>query len=403
MAGTNETSGGSGIMLRKGFAVAASLAVAIGAAASASAADVKLPKNLAWTAYGTTSSGYAQSVGLGNMLKKFYGTELRVIPGKNDVSRMLPLKAGQADICACGIAAYFGQEGVLMFANKNWGPTKLYNLFNNIGRNGTGLAFAGDAGIKTAADLKGKRVTWVKGAPALNLNATAVLAFGGLTWDDVEKIEVPGWGQSMQAILDGQADAAFGSTISSIYAQIQASPRGIYHPTFPFSDEAGWERAKAVAPYWSKHMVSNSVGGENNVTGKMPYEGAGYPYPTFVAMQNLADDIAYGLTKAVMEHYEDYKESGPGMDGYKLENQNLQWVFAYAPGSIAYYKEHGKWGADEQAHNDAILKRQDVLEAAWKKFMDSDPGDAGFEMAWLKARAEALEANGMDVPFRKPL
>ncbi|MEQ9121653.1 MAG: TAXI family TRAP transporter solute-binding subunit, partial [Alphaproteobacteria bacterium] len=176
-------------MLLKGFAVAASLAVAIGAAASASAADVKLPKNLAWTAYGTTSSGYAQSVGLGNMLKKFYGTELRVIPGKNDVSRMLPLKAGQADICACGIAAYFGQEGVLMFANKNWGPTKIYNLFNNIGRNGTGLAFAGDAGIKTVADLKGKRVTWVKGAPALNLNATAVLAFGGLTWDDVEKIE----------------------------------------------------------------------------------------------------------------------------------------------------------------------------------------------------------------------
>ena len=29
-----------------------------------------LPKNIAWTAYGTTSSGYAQSVGIGQMLKK---------------------------------------------------------------------------------------------------------------------------------------------------------------------------------------------------------------------------------------------------------------------------------------------------------------------------------------------
>ena len=139
------------------FALSAVTAASLGVGASA--ADVKLPKNLSWTAYGTTSSGYAQSVGLGNMLKKHYGTELRVIPGKNDVSRMLPLKANQAEICACGIAAYFGQEGVLMFANKSWGPTKLYNLFNNLGRNGTGLVFAGDAGIKTAADLKGKRIT----------------------------------------------------------------------------------------------------------------------------------------------------------------------------------------------------------------------------------------------------
>jgi TRAP transporter TAXI family solute receptor len=379
------------------FATAASISL------GAMAADVKLPKNLAWTAYGTTSSGYAQSIGLGNMLKKNYGTELRVIPGKNDVSRMLPLRAKQAQICACGIAAYFGQEGVLMFANKNWGPTRLYNLFNNIGRNGTGLVFAGDAGINTPADLKGKRVTWVKGAPALNVNATAVLAFGGLTWDDVVKVEVPGWGQSMQAILDGQADAAFGSTISSIYAQIAASPRGIFHPAFPHDDTAGWKRVHDVTPYWSKVMVSNAVGGENNSTGKMPYPGAGYPYPIFVSMPDLDNDTAYGLTKAVMEKYEDFKESGPGMDGYQIQNQNLQWVFPYHPGSVAYFKEVGKWTAEDQAHNDALLKRQDLLAGAWKKFMATKPSNETFEVDWLKARAAALDANGMGVPFRNPM
>jgi len=382
---------------------AAALAAALGSALSASAADVTLPKNLSWTAYGTTSSGYAQSVGLGNMLKKFYGTELRVIPGKNDVSRMLPLKAGQAEICACGIAAYYGQEGVFMFANTNWGPTRLYNLLNNIGRNGGELVFAGDAGIKTAADLKGKRVTWVKGAPALNLNATAVLAFAGLTWNDVEKVEVPGWGQSMQAILDGQADAAYGSTISSVYSQIQASPRGIFHPTFPFSDAAGWARLQAAAPYLSKHMVGLSVGGENNPTGKLPYEGIGQPYPIFISLPDASDDLAYGLTKAIMEHYEDYKESGPGMDGYLIENQNFEWVFPYHPGAIAYYKEIGKWTAAAQANTEAQAKRQDVLAKAWQDFLATDPKADNFETAWLDARAAALEANGMDVPFRHPM
>ncbi|MGZ0189127.1 MAG: TAXI family TRAP transporter solute-binding subunit, partial [Alphaproteobacteria bacterium] len=198
------------------------LAIAVAALAPtiafhAAAAEVNLPKRLSWTAYGTTSSGYAQSIGLGNMLKGKYGSEVRVIPGKNDVSRMLPLKAGQAEICACGIASYFSREGVLMFADKKWGPQKVRNLFNNLGRNGTqSLAIAKDTGVKRIQDLKGKRVSWVKGSPALQTNVTAALAFGGLTWSDVQKVEVPGWGQSMQAILDGQADAAGGSTISSI-------------------------------------------------------------------------------------------------------------------------------------------------------------------------------------------
>ena len=144
------------------------LALVISFNISNSIAD-KLPKNISWTAYGTTSSGYAQSVGIGQMLKKNYGTDLRIIPGKNDVSRMVPLKAGQAEICACGIASLFAQEGVFMFADKKWGPMKVYNMFNNIGRNGQTVATAKDANIRTMADLKGKRVTWVKGLSLIHI------------------------------------------------------------------------------------------------------------------------------------------------------------------------------------------------------------------------------------------
>lgn len=359
--------------------------------------DVNLPKRLSWTAYGTTSSGYAQSIGLGNMLKGKYGSEVRVIPGKNDVSRMLPLKAGQAEICACGIASYFSREGVLMFADKRWGPQKVRNLFNNLGRNGTAsLAIANDIGVKTIADLKGKRITWVKGSPALQTNMTAALAFGGLTWDDVQKVEVPGWGQSMQAILDGQADAAAGSTISGIFAQISASPRGLYHPTFPHDDNAGWERMNAVAPYVTKTSVSSAIGGESNITGKLPFDGATYPYPIFIGLTTLSDDTAYGLTKAVMENYDSFKDAGPGMDGYQIGNQNLSWVFPYHPGAIQYYKEKGAWTAEAQANTDVMLRRETILQDTWTKVIA-----AGYDrQAWLDARAAALDAAGMNVPFR---
>ena len=140
-------------MKLRNFGVTAAAAT-IFAATSVSAADVNLPKQISWTAYGTTSSGYAQSVGLGQMLKKNYGTGLRIIPGKNDVSRMVPLRSGQTPLCACGIAAYMAAEGTHMFGTRKWGPMELYNLFNNLGDNGYQLVAAGDAGIKTPADLK---------------------------------------------------------------------------------------------------------------------------------------------------------------------------------------------------------------------------------------------------------
>ena len=52
-------------------------AVAGTAVASSSAAFAGgMPKKTAWTAYGTTSSGHAQAVAIGNTMKKHHGTEL---------------------------------------------------------------------------------------------------------------------------------------------------------------------------------------------------------------------------------------------------------------------------------------------------------------------------------------
>lgn len=364
------------------------------------AAEVKLPPNISWTAYGTTSSGYAQSIGIGQMLTKKYKTSLRVIPGKNDVSRMVPLRTGQTPLCACGIAAYFAQEGAFMFATKKWGPMKLYNMFNNIGDNGQQGMAAGDAGIKTIKDLKGKRITWVKGAPALNLNMTAFLAFAGLTWKDVEKVVVPGWKQSADAVLNGQADVTWGSTVSSAYNKQAASPRGIYWVTLPHADKEAWARANAIAPHWQPSMVKLAVAAKNNESGKVPYEGSNYPYPIFVATGKASKSLAYGLTKAVMENYEDIKDSGPSMSGYQLSKQNLSWIFPYHPGAVAYYKEKGVWTAEHEKHNAMLLKRQDVLAAAWKKALATKLDGKAFEAAWKKERIAALEAAGMPVPFR---
>lgn len=366
------------------------------AAIPAAANDPQMPKELSWSAYEMGSSGYSQSAGLGRMLSSTYGVNLRIIPGKNDVSRMIPLKIGQTQVCACGIAAYFAQEGVLMFASRQWGPQPVYSLFSNIGRNGAQLAVAADTGIRTSADIKGKRVTFVKGAPALNVQAEAHLAFAGLTWADVQKVEVAGFRQSLEAVINGQADVVFGSTLTSDYSRIAASPRGLFFPPLPHDDKAGWERALKVAPWWSKATVQAYAMGTTN---QGPWQGATYPYPLFIVTKAAGDDVAYGLTKAVMENYEDFKDASPGMDGYQIGNQKLSYVMPYHPAAARYYKERGFWTAENEANNSALIKRQGVLAAAWKAFVAKDVTDDRFADAWMNARAEALKKAGLAVVF----
>jgi len=387
-----------GLSMRLGlFTVAAAAAIA---AAPALAAE--LPSTVTITAYGTTSSGYAQSIAIGTMLKQKHNVELRVIPGKNDVSRMIPVKKKRAHLCACGISSYFNQEGVFMFGSRDWGPMPIRNLYNNAkGPHGLMAIVAGDAGIETAADLKGKKMAFIKGAPALNVNLEALMAFGGVTRDDVTIVEFPGWKQAVDGVIAGQADAVQGSTLSPHANRLMASPRGNWWIQLPPEDTEAWARARAVAPFWSPNKVTLGIGLENNVTGKPEVDGQVYPYPIVVGLAgDLGEDFSYAMTKAVMEGYDGFKTL-KGTAGYRLSAQNLKWVFPYAAGAIRYYKEAGAWGAEEEAHNNAVLQRQDVLIGAWKAYRseNTDLDDDAYLAGWLKARGDALKAAGMEAPF----
>jgi hypothetical protein len=124
-----------------------------------------------------------------------------------------------------------------------------------------------------------------------------------------------------------------------------------------------------------------------------------YPYPLFVATPRVSDQVAYGLTAAIMENYEDIKDSGPSMDGYQLDRQLLSYVFPYHEAAVAYFKEKGLWTEADQHHNDELLRRQDVLADAWQDFAAKDVAEEDFAEAWMKARAAALTAAKLPVIF----
>ncbi len=374
-------------------AIGGALAAASLVAQPALAADPKLPETMAWGAYDVGSGGYNQAVAIGSALKNKYGVNLRIIPGKNDVSRMLPLKTNRLDFVANGVGTYMAQEGMYEFGGKDWGPMPLRILMTNIAPQSLSMIVAKDTGVKTVADIKGKRVSWVIGAPALNQNITAVLAFAGLTWDDVEKVEFGGYGASLDAIVNNQSDAGFSVSVSGKAYALEKSPRGLVYPVMPASDTEGWKRVQAIAPYFVPMTATNGAG----LSKENPAETAAYPYPILTTTVDRKVPEVHAMMQAMDETYSIYKDAAPGNDGWALDRQNLEWVVPYHEGAIKYYKEKGMWTDAHQKHNDMLIKRQQVLADTWKKVLAQDLDGEAHMVAWQRARASALRDAGMVV------
>ncbi len=370
---------------------AVALATAIGLPIGAEAAEVKLPPTLAWSAYNTGTTGYNQSVAIGKALKDKYGTSLRVVPGKNDISRLTPLRRGKVQFVANGGATYFASEGISLFAAREWGPLPVQLLISATSDANLTIGTAKDANIKTMADLKGKRVAWVRGSDALNIGVEAMLAFGGLTWDDVIKVEFPGYGASWNGMVNGQVDAAFASTVSGPTKKLEASPRGIFWPPTPHDDAAGWERVIAVAPYFLRHTATIGSG----ISKDNPHEGAAYPYPILITMADQDPELVYSMTKAVHSEYPNYKDAMPALKGWALERQAFKWAVPYHAAAVKYWTEIGAWTDDMEASNNNLLKRQQVLASAWATMKDKNiADDDAYKAEWSKVREAALGKAG---------
>lgn len=376
-----------------------SLLIALTAAGGALAQPAlpELPRQIAWTAYNLGSTGYNQAVAIGAMLRDKYNVTLRVIPGQNDVSRLLPLKTGRVDFTANGVATYFAQEGMFQFANPEWGPQPLRLLMTSNGLSNQGVAVAADTGVTSFAELRGRRVPYVRAAPALNVSMEAYLACGGLTWDDVVRVDFPGYDAKWNGVINGDVDVAFGTTVSGPPFRLEASPRGILWLPAPHDDEGCWERMLAVGPYFTKHNATRGAG----INDENIHEAGTYPYPLLTALETQDSDFVYSLTRAINENYDEHKDADPGSIGWALESQVFQWVVPYHEGAVNYWREIGVWTEETEAHNQALIKRQGVLASAWTEMSARDIRDQDeFVSAWQLLRANRLEEAGFDPVWR---
>jgi TRAP transporter TAXI family solute receptor len=386
---------GGAMTIRKVLSLVAAATFAL--TVSAADQDIKLPGTLTLTAYDTASSGFNIAVAVGKMFKDKYATDVRVLPAGNDVARLAPVKAGRAQASAMGVGVYFAQEGVFEFAVKEWGPQPLRLILSSLDCNSLSLGVAKDTGVKEIKDLKGKRVGVVVGSPALNQNAFAVIAFAGLTKNDVKLVEFSSYGAMWKGVVNNEADAAFASTIASQAKEVETSPRGLVWPPAPASNKDGWARMRKIAPYYTPHKATCGAG----ISQQNPVELPAYPYPIFMAYADQSADLVRSLAKAMIAGYDAYKDGAPGAAGLELRRQNLLWVLPYHEGTVKALREAGVWKPEHEAHNRALVKRQETLGAAWSAFLKTNPPDDAdaFRKAWTSARADALRKARMDVVF----
>ena len=376
-------------------AVLASLALII--IAPACAEDVKLPPTMAITAYDTGTAGFNITVGVGKMMKDKYGTDVRVLPAGNDVARLAPLRAKRAVASAMGTGTYFAQEGVFEFGVKDWGPQPLQLILSSVDCNGASLGVAADTGVKQIKDLKGKRIGFVVGAPSLNQNSLAVLAFGGLTQSDVKIVEFASYGAMWKGLVNNDTDAAFATTITGPAKEAETSPRGIVWPPLPKNEAAGWERMRKISPFFFPHLTTCGAG----ISPEKPVELGNFPYPIYVTYATQPVDQVYSITKAMIDGYAAYKDSAPGAGGLAADRQTKNWVVPVHPGAVKALKEAGQWTAEQEAYNNGLYKRQEVLASAWAGYNKNNPpsDDKAFLDGWVKARAAALAKANMPNGF----
>tara|TARA_R110002020_G_scaffold36894_72_gene111200 strand:- start:1127 stop:2086 length:960 start_codon:yes stop_codon:yes gene_type:complete len=168
-----------------------------------------------------------------------------------------------------------------------------------------GMMVAADSGIKTIADLKGKRVAWGMPAQAsLQPYIVGSLANGGLTPDDVVQVPVASVGNGVQALTSGTVDATLFALRAGKVVEADAALGGILWLPYDGSAEAV-ERMQAVAPeaYLVDVAADGKVVGVPSPIQTMAYDyvlavNADVPAATVETVSKLLRDKGADLAKA---------------------------------------------------------------------------------------------------------
>jgi len=215
------------------------------------------------------------------------------------------------------------------------GPQKDLRAVFTIHPEAITLVAADDAGIKTIADLKGKRVNIGNPGSGQRQNSIDALENAGinyetdLTAEGVKAAEAPG------LLQDGRIDAFF-YTVGHPSGAIKEATAG--RRKVHFVDIPNIDQLTKKFPYYAKAFVPIKF--YEGATNKEDVETFGVK-ATLVTSAKVPDKVVYAVTKEVFDNYEEFKKLHPAYEVLTKENMLEGMSAPIHPGAMKYYKETG--------------------------------------------------------------
>jgi len=247
------------------------------------------------------------------------------------VENMGLVARGDADL-ALGLAdtVYQAQTGTGRFDGQQLemlrGVASMYaNMIQIVTLDGSGIA--------SLDDMRGKRVSVGAPGSGTEVNAAAVLAAAGMSYDDIDEQRL-NFNETADALANGDIDAGFwsvGAPTSSILNLATTQSIQIIE----LSDEQ-IAAAQEANPLFARTTLAGGI-----------YEGVdadvtvlGVPN-VLVASAEMSDDLAYEITKAMFENVADLRAVHPAANQTTVEFTLAATPIPLHPGAVRYYEEIG--------------------------------------------------------------
>ncbi|ASP55840.1 TAXI family TRAP transporter solute-binding subunit [Sinorhizobium meliloti] len=188
-----------------------------------------------------------------------------------------------------------------------------------------------ESGIKTVADLKGKSLS--VGAPksGTELNARAILAAAGMSYDDLGKTEYLPFAESVELMKNRQLDAtlqsaglgvsSFKDLATSLDVQMVAVPEEI--------------ATKLGAPYIAATVPAGTYQGQDSDVQTVAVVNF------LVTHSEVSDETAYQMTKQLFENIPALTAAHKAAENIRIEDALKGMPIPLHPGAERYYKEKG--------------------------------------------------------------
>jgi len=219
-------------------------------------------------------------------------------------------------------------------------------------QNAVGIVVAKDSGIKSVADLKGKRETGKFPTPSLQLQTEALLANGGLKLTDVTTIPVNSVVEGVKMIIDGRADGSSVAVGTPVVEELNVKNGARF--LLLNMDKAAIARTKKIYPGYPLKVTPGPLN-----TG-IEKEGYLWAYDIYLIVKDtVPDKIVYEITKALYENYKDFENVHKSLkDWTPARFVSQEATVPYHLGAIKFYKEKGLWNKEMAKLQEELLKKK---------------------------------------------